>query len=121
MSASDYLEGKLKDHVLRGLSYTPPTTLYLALYTSAPNDAGGGTEVSGGGYIRQAVTVSGTYSNSNIVQFPNTGWAGTIVAIALFDASSGGNFLIWNTITSTAVASGEQPVFNVGTLSFTAD
>lgn len=121
MSASDYLEGKLKDHVLRGLSYTPPTTLYLALYTSAPNDSGGGTEVSGGGYVRQAITVSGTYSNSNIVEFPNTGWSGTIVAIGLFDASTGGNFLLYKTITSTAVASNEKPVFNVGTISFTAD
>lgn len=121
MSASDYLENKLKDHVLRNTAYTPPSVLYLALYTASPSDAGGGTEVSGGGYVRQAVTVSATYTNSNLIQFPNTGWSGNIVAVGLFDASSGGNFLLYKTISSTAVASGEKPVFNVGTLSFTAD
>ena len=50
---SDYLEDKVLDHVFGGTAYTAPTTLYVALYTVAPTDTGGGTEVSGGAYARQ--------------------------------------------------------------------
>ena len=59
---SDYLEDKVLDHVFGGNAFTAPTTLYVALYTVAPSDTGGGTEVSGGAYARQtgAFTVSGT-------------------------------------------------------------
>jgi hypothetical protein len=45
---SDYLEDKVLDHVFGGNAYTAPSTLYVALYTVAPSDTGGGTEVSGG-------------------------------------------------------------------------
>lgn len=55
-SFSDYLENKVLDHVYRNVAYTAPTGTYLALYTVAPTDAGGGTEVTGGGYARQAIT-----------------------------------------------------------------
>ena len=45
MSAfSDYVENKLIDWMLRGQAFTPPATVYVALFTSAPADAGGGTE-----------------------------------------------------------------------------
>jgi hypothetical protein len=55
---SDYLENKILDHVLRNTAYTSPTTVYVGLYTAAPTDAGGGTEVSGNGYAREAATFS---------------------------------------------------------------
>ena len=45
---SDYLEDKVLDRVFGGNAYTAPSTLYVALYTVAPTDTGGGTEVSGG-------------------------------------------------------------------------
>ncbi len=51
---SDYLEDKVLEHVFGGNSYTAPGTHYVALYTSALTDTGGGTEVSGGGYVRKA-------------------------------------------------------------------
>ena len=58
MSAmSDYLENKLIDHVFRGQSYTLPV-LYVGLLTSAPSDAGGGTEVSGNAYARVKAAAS---------------------------------------------------------------
>src|SRR4051812_46203991 len=53
MSAmSDYLENHVGDHVLRDTAYSKPTTIYVALFTAAPSDSGGGTEVSGGSYAR---------------------------------------------------------------------
>ena len=57
---SDHLEDELLDHVFGGADYTRPTTLYLALYTAAPSDAGGGTECAGGSYARASVTNDAT-------------------------------------------------------------
>lgn len=57
-SMTDYLESKLLDHVVRNVVYTPPTSVYVALFTTPTTDAGGGTEVVGGAYARQFVTFS---------------------------------------------------------------
>ena len=42
---SDYAEKLLLDYSMTAGSVTRPTAWYVALYTSAPTDAGGGTEV----------------------------------------------------------------------------
>ena len=42
---SNYLENKLLDHILKNVSYTSPTTVYVGLFTSDPTDAGSGTEI----------------------------------------------------------------------------
>lgn len=109
---TDYLEDKVLDHVFGGNAYTAPATLYVALYTVAPTDTGGGTEVSGGGYARQTATfnVSGTNpteaTNAAAIEYPTaTADYGTVVACAILDASSGGNMLAYATLTSSKVVS----------------
>ena len=81
MSFTNFLETEILDHVFAGAAYTAPGTHYLALFTGAPGETGGGTEVSGGGYTRKAVafTTSGaTTSNNAAVEFPTaTGNYGT--------------------------------------------
>jgi hypothetical protein len=52
---SDHAEALLLDWLMTTGTATRPTNWYVALYTLAPSDSGGGTEVSGGGYARQAV------------------------------------------------------------------
>jgi hypothetical protein len=110
-SFSDYLEDKLLKHVFTNTAYTSPTSLYVALYTAAPTDAGGGTELSGSGYARKAVsfTVSGTTTlatNSAAVEFDAaTGSWGTIVAVAIYDALTSGNFLAWSDLTASKTIS----------------
>ena len=124
---SDYLEDKVLDHVFGGTAYTAPTTLYVALYTVAPTDTGGGTEVSGGAYARQtaAFTVSGTNpttaSNSAAIEYPTaTANYGTVVAVGVFDASSGGYLLAYaNLDTSKVVSTGDVFRFNTGDLDIT--
>ena len=37
---SNYLEEKLLDHTLGTSAYTTPSTVYLALHTAVPTDAG---------------------------------------------------------------------------------
>ena len=100
---SDYLENKLLDHFLGTTSYTMPSTIYVALYTAAPNDAGGGTEVVGGSYARQTATfdaaVSGATQNSSDIDFVDMP-ACTVVAIGIHDALTSGNLLVHGTLTA---------------------
>jgi len=126
-SFSDYYENKIIDHMLRNQAFTPPSTLYVALYTVSPSDSGGGTEVSGGSYARQAVTFTaasgGATSNSADIAFPQaTADWGTIVAVGIFDSSSGGNLLAWGTLTaSKTVNNGDQFKILAGDLDITVD
>ena len=105
MSFSDYLETKVLDHVFGGTSYTAPSTLYVALFTAAPSDSGGGTEVSGGAYARQTIafTTSGdTTSNNAAIEFPTaTANYGTVTHVGIYDASSSGNLMAWAALTSS--------------------
>jgi hypothetical protein len=126
MSFSNYLETELLDHVFTNSAYTAPSTLYLALFTAAPGEAGGGTEVSGSGYARQtaAFTVSGnTATNSGSIEFPTaTGSYGTVSHVGVFDASSSGNLLCYAALsTSKAIESGDVFRVPAGDLDITLD
>ena len=121
---SEYLENKVVGHVFGGSAYTAPSTLYVALYTSAPSDTGGGTEVSGGAYARQtaAFTVTNdTASNTSAIEYPTaTADYGTVVAVGIFDASSSGNLLAYgNLTTSKTVSTGDVFRFNAGAIDIT--
>ena len=103
MSASDYLETQILTHIFRTASFTKPSALYVALFTTAPAEDGtGGTEVSGGSYARvqngpsdAAWGLSGSVvSNTPEIIFPApTGNWGSIAAFGVYDASSAGNYL----------------------------
>lgn len=132
MSKSDYLENELLDHVLGAAAYSAPATVNVALYTAAPTDAGGGTEVSGGSYARVAITnnatnwpaaASGSKSNGTTITFPTaTADWGTVVAFGLWDAASGGNLLYWGTLSASKVInSGNTASFAVGALTILED
>lgn len=105
---SNYLETALINHILRNTPYTTPgTSVYLALFTAAPGEAGGGTEVSGGSYARQQVTAWNAPSgrataNTNVIAFPKaTASWGTITHVAIFDASTSGNLLVYGQLTES--------------------
>lgn len=124
---SDYAEKLVLDWLMTTGSATRPTGWYVALYTAAPNDAGGGTEVSGGGYSRQAVTFdaatsgTGTTSNTGAVTFTAAGADfGTITHIGIHDASTGGNLLWHGTLTvSKTVSDGDTLQFAIGNIDLT--
>lgn len=95
---SNYLENALINVTLRATSYTAPTTVYVALYTTDPTDADVGTEVTGGSYARTAVTFAapsnGVTTNSADVTFPTCTLAwGTVTHIGIRDALTAGNLL----------------------------
>jgi len=110
---SDYAENKVLDHVLGTATFTKPTAVYIALYTSDPTDADTGTEVSGGSYARKAATfdaaASGATENSADIEFDEaTADWGIITHIGIRDALTGGNLLWHGPLTeSKEVDSGE--------------
>ena len=122
---SNYLENALINVTLRATSYTAPTTVYLALYTTDPTDADTGTECSGTSYARQSITFgapsNGVSTNSAVIDFPQAGGAwGTITHIGIRDALTTGNLLYHSPLdTSKTIATGD--VFRVasGSLSVT--
>ena len=124
---SDHSEALLLDWLMTNGTATRPTAWYVALYTAAPSDSGGGTEVSGNGYSRQAVTFAaatspgGTTSNTGDITFTASGgdW-GTITHIGIHDASSGGNLLWHGAMTaSKTVADGDTLQFSTGNIDLT--
>ena len=142
-SKSDYLENKLIDHIFRGVAFTAPSPLYIALYTSNPSDAGGGTEVTGGSYARVSVTpnstnfantqnsgtgassgTGGQTSNLTTITFPapTANW-GVVTGMAIMDASTSGNELYWCALTaSKTINNGDAaPTFPAGSLTITED
>lgn len=97
MSASDYLENAILNHILGSSAYTQPSR-FLALSTATLQDDNSGTELSGNGYSRKSISFgtasSGSITNSGAVEFDTaTGDQGTISHFGIYDASSGGNLL----------------------------
>jgi len=120
-------------NVLRGTARSAITP-YVGLFSTAPSsDSDSGTELSGSGYARQAVTfgapTAGTGSsrriaNTNQITFgPATAAWATAVAFGIWDAASGGNLLYYgqlldsggNATTKTA-AKDDTIVLSVGSL-----
>jgi len=123
-SFSDYTENRVLDHLFRAVASTAPATVYLALFTVAPTDAGGGTQVSTGGYARQAITFGaasgGAIANTVAVSFTASGAAyGAVVAVGIFDALTVGNMLAWAPITSATVNDGDTLQFPIGDIDVT--
>ena len=100
---------------------------YLALFTSAPGEEGGGAEVSGASYARQQVVFgapsAGSMTTSAAVEFPTAteSW-GTAVSWGLFDAEEGGNLVWYGAITTPKeLLAGDIYRINTGNLTLTMD
>jgi hypothetical protein len=124
---TNYLENKIMAYVFSGTAFSSPSgSLYLGLFTAAPGESGGGTEVSGNGYARKAVTMttSGNAStNSAAVEFDAaTGSWGTITYVAVFDALTSGNMLAYGELTvSKTIGSGDVFRIPAGDLDITLE
>jgi hypothetical protein len=122
---SNYLENALVNATLRNTTYTSPTTVYLALYTSDPTDADSGTECTGTAYARQSITFgapsNGVTTNSAAIEFPQAGGSwGTITHIGIRDALTTGNLLYHTPLdASKTIATGDVFRVAIGSLSVT--
>ena len=126
MAFTTFLQNEVLDHVFRNTAYTPPSTVYIGLYTSATGtDGTTGTEVLGNGYQRKAMafgaSVSGAIDNTVAVEFPTaTGSWGTVTHTAVLDEVTGGNMLAENELTaSKAIGSGDVFRFQAGEFDIT--
>ena len=139
---TNYAENKVVDHMFRTTTWTP-STVYIGLMTSACSDTGAGTEVTGGSYARVSVTkgdaqwkgthgsttgdssgTSGTISNAAAITFPapTANW-GTVTHWGVWDASSSGNLLVCDDLTtSKTINNGDAaPSFAIDALTFQID
>lgn len=97
MSAmTDSFEQDNRNHWFRATSVAKPTGITIALYTAAPGETGGGTEVTGGNYARvandpsdtnwtAASATDGLTDNGGQLNFatPSANW-GQVVAFGIF-------------------------------------
>jgi hypothetical protein len=106
-SFTDYTENLVLTFLFTASTATRPTAWYVGLFTAAPSDTGGGTEVTGNGYARVVTgTISGsgtatTFTNAAAIEFAaaSGGNWGAIGWAAIFDASTGGNMIAWAPLT----------------------
>ena len=103
---SNYLENKLIEHTLRGIGYTPPAAVYVALYTDDPTDNDTGTELSGGGYARKLVTfgtaTDGTVTtNADVIFAAATADWTAVTHVGIRDAATGGSLLFYGELSSS--------------------
>jgi hypothetical protein len=98
--------------------------------SSRRHNTGSGTEVSGSSYARQAVassawsaisqnadTIHDQITNSNAISFPAVTTSGyTVVGVGVWDALSSGHMLLYQAVTSQAVAVGNQYQIAAGQL-----
>ncbi|NUU74183.1 phage tail fiber protein [Paenibacillus xylanilyticus] len=126
LSKSNYWKRASINAALRGVNFTAPAKVYIALYTSNPTDADTGQEVTGGGYARQQVTFGdpviaerrAAVQNTADVSFPiATADQGLITHIGIRDAATGGNLLYHGAVkTPRTVLTNDLIRFLVGQL-----
>ena len=103
-SFTDHTESLVLTWLLTNGTATRPTAWFVGLFTAAPSDTGGGTEVTGNAYARVAtgtMSISGTSpttaTNAAAIEFAaaSGGNWGAIGWAAIFDASTSGNMIAW--------------------------
>lgn len=116
---SNYYENIVIDHLFRNQAFTPPSTVYVALFKNSIGlEANSGVtgEVTGGDYVRKAVTLSAassgsTSNSSDIIYDAATADWGTITHIAIVDHISNTNFgtnvnvLAWGALSANQTVS----------------
>ena len=103
MDFSNYLENKLIDATVRGITYATPSKAFLALYTTDPTKEDVGTEVDQASYNRLEVTITepvdGVSTNANEMKWSTatTAW-GVIAYVGIRDAETDGNLLYFTNL-----------------------
>ena len=124
---SNYFANALLGHAFNKSTFTQLSNIYIALSTSDPGSDGSTiSEPSGGGYSRKQISIANLTLSNRMINIattftfntPTASW-GTITHVAIFDASTGGNFLGSSSLsTSYNITSGVIFGFNSGMLNF---
>lgn len=122
-----FLENELLDHVLKNLNFSPTASIFIGLFTVAPDEDGaGGTEVTGGSYARLeagaatgrdfTVAAAGTTSNNEDWTFAtaSASW-GTVLAVGIFSLITAGDLYFHGPVSpSVTIDNGETFQFAAG-------
>lgn len=126
---SNYAANGFLDRMFRNQAFTVSAN-YVSLHTATCSDSAAGTEVSGGSYARKEVdsvggvapaweaVSGGAVQNADVITLATaTASWGTIVAMAIFDASTSGNMLWYdNDVVDQAVGTSDVVQFTAGAL-----
>jgi len=127
---TDWLESQLRAHLFRTATMSKPSAITVHLYTAAPGETGGGTEVTGGNYgsvtrspldanWTAASGTDGLTDNAAAITFPvpNASW-GTVTHWAIKHDT---NMSVYGNLTAQKnVNNGDPaPYFDVGALDVT--
>jgi hypothetical protein len=98
LAASNYLEGKWFDHLLRATAFTAPSAIYAQLHTGDPGEDGTSNVLSTSGAARVAVSFSAASArvaaSSTQCEFgPFAGDPPAVTHVTLWDALTSGNCL----------------------------
>lgn len=129
---TDIFEQKVLDHIFTDPAWSPPATLYLALSSTTPTEAGTNiTEPSTGAYARVATVAADWSAASGTAPAVKTNTATFTFPTATADWVAAANlthFVLYDHITNTAAANVvawgaltvAKPVLNGDTASFAA-
>lgn len=116
---------RLGDASLRGVAYTLPTTpMKNALLTATGSATAAGTEVTGGSYARQTITLasafaSGSVSNTASVDVTNMP-AVTVTGVDVYDSNGSPRRAWWGPLAANRTTlAGDTLSFAIGALVFT--
>ncbi len=135
MSKSNTTEQDTLKSLLQGSdpSWRANPTLYLALHTADPGEAGNQStsEATYGGYARVEIVKStgwtdggSTFTNATLLQFPQcSGGSNTLTYVSVGVTASSNSQIIYSGAlnSSLSVSNLIQPQFSIGSLSITED
>lgn len=118
------IANKAMDHINAVTPFTEPTSpLKLKLMTANGSATSAGTEVTGGSYVAQTITMgsssAGVAANTNAITFSAMP-ADTVVGVEIWDTAGTPLRLWWGAVTtSQTYASGNNATVAVGAISTT--
>lgn len=97
-------------------------THYVALFNGNPTS--GGTELTSGGYVRQAITfgtpANKKTSNTNKITFPIAGLDWSWTYIAIYTAATGGTLKYYD-LHEGSIKANSQAIYDIGKIVVTYD
>ena len=125
MDFSHYLENKLISATVRGVSYSTPLKVYLALYKTNPTKKDIGIEVTGASYTRPEVTFAspadGVTQNPAQITYAvaTTNW-GEVGWVGVMDSEVDGNLLYFTELENAKnILTGDQLKFKLNEITLT--
>jgi hypothetical protein len=128
---SNYLENALLNATLRNTSFTSPSSVFISLYTTNPDEDDSGTEVAASGYDRFEVSAGVSFTTASGGSCRNTeAWTfltattawGSVSHFGIHDATTGGNLLYYAALSSTiTIGTSDIVRFTAGSLTVKLD